>query len=301
MAPAGDAQPNATGSSSAEPLVPGLYITATPIGNAGDVTIRALNVLRNCDAIVAEDTRVTARLLSLYGIRRPLLIYNDHNASDAVPKLLQRLKQGQRLALVSDAGTPLISDPGYRLVKAARDQGLTVTPVPGPSAITAALSVAGMPVDRVFFAGFLSAKSGERREALGRLRTVPATLVFLESAQRLAAMLADAATMLGDREAVVAREMTKLHEEMRRGRLSELALHYVQAPPRGEVVLLVAPPPDDVLEPDFRRIDSLLRQALRFMPVKPAAALVAEATGARRREVYARALELGGQGGGRVE
>jgi 16S rRNA (cytidine1402-2'-O)-methyltransferase len=300
MATAGDVQPNATEDSSTGSLAPGLYITATPIGNAGDITIRALNVLKNCDAIVAEDTRVTARLLSLYGISRSLLIYNDHNATTAVPKLVDRLKQGHRLALVSDAGTPLISDPGYRLVKAVREAGLPVIPVPGPSAITAALSTAGMPVDRFFFAGFLPARTGERRDTLNRLRVIPGTLVLLESAQRLTETLSDALELLGDREAAVARELTKLHEEVRRGTLSELATHYAAVPANGEVVVLVAPPGEPP-GPDFRLIDSLLRQALRFMPVKAAAAMIAEATKASRRDIYARALALEPEGDGGVE
>jgi 16S rRNA (cytidine1402-2'-O)-methyltransferase len=299
MASSGDPQQNPPRHSS-EPLSPGLYITATPIGNAGDITIRALSVLQNCDAIVAEDTRVTARLLALYRISRPLLIYNDHNASAAVPKLLQRLRQGQRLALVSDAGTPLISDPGYRLVKAARDEGLPVVPIPGPSAVTAALSAAGLPVDRFFFAGFLPAKQGERREILNQLLMIPATLIFLESAQRLPEMLSDMAHVLGDRSAVVARELTKLHEEMRRGSLRELASQYAAVLPRGEVVVLVGPPTTPP-GPDQGLIDSLLRQALPFMPVKAAAGLVADATGIRRRDVYARALELGGQNRARTK
>ncbi len=293
MAPAGDPRQNAPEHSSVEPLSPGLYITATPIGNAGDITIRALNVLRNCDAIVAEDTRVTARLLAIYGISRPLLIYNDHNAAAAGPKLLQRLREGQRLAFVSDAGTPLISDPGYRLVKAARDEGLSVLPVPGPSAIIAALSVAGVPVDRFFFAGFLPPRGGERRETLKELRPIPGTLVILESAQRLADSLADMAQILGDRIAVVAREITKLHEETKRGPLQQLASHYLVVPAKGEIVVLVGPPVEPA-GPDLFLTDSLLRQALQFMPVKAAATLVAEATRGRRKEVYARALALGG-------
>jgi 16S rRNA (cytidine1402-2'-O)-methyltransferase len=300
MAPFGDPEPNAPDHSSTETLSPGLYITATPIGNARDITIRALSVLRNCDVIVAEDTRVTARLLSIYGISRPLLIYNDHNAATATPKLLRRLREGQRLAFVSDAGTPLISDPGYRLVKAARDEGLPVVPIPGPSAIIAALSAAGISVDRFFFAGFLPARGGERRGALKRFQSLPATLVFLESAQRLPESLADMAEVLGDRNAVVAREITKLHEEMRRGSLQQLAAHYVAVPAKGEIVILAGPAAEPQ-GPDLSLIDSLLRQALLFMPVKAAAALVAEATGGRRRDIYARALVLVGQDRGSSE
>jgi 16S rRNA (cytidine1402-2'-O)-methyltransferase len=277
-------------------LSPGLYITATPIGNAADITLRALNVLRNCDCIVAEDTRVTSRLLALYGISRPLLVYNDHNARSMRAKLLERLQQGARLALVSDAGTPLVSDPGNKLVRAAREEGLPVFPVPGASAPLAALTASGLPSDRFFFVGFLPPKSGERRTALSALIAVPGTLIFFESAQRLAGSLADMAEILGSREAAIARELTKLHEEVRRGTLDELAAHYAGAPPRGEIVVLVGPPPAEG-PPDSARVDALLVQALPFMPVKAAASLIAEATGSSRRDVYLRALNLKGQSG----
>ena len=253
-------------------------------------------MLRKCDAIVAEDTRVTARLLALHGISRPLLIYNEHNAAAVEAKLLQRLRAGERLALVGDAGTPLISDPGLRLVKAARDEGLPVFPVPGPSAVIAALSAAGIPAIPFLFAGFLPPRHGERRSALKHLRAVTATLVFFESPQRLCESLADMAELLGDRDACVAREITKLHEEMRRGSLRQLQDHYSISPPRGEVVVIVAPGQNE--GPDPALIDSLLRQALPFMPVKAAAALIAEATQAGRRTIYDRALALGGRGDG---
>lgn len=294
VAPTGDPEQKSTELPSAEALAPGLYITATPIGNSADITVRALNVLRKCDAIVAEDTRVTARLLALYGISRPLLIYNEHNAAAAETKLLQRLRAGERLALVSDAGTPLISDPGLRLVKAARDEGLPVYPVPGASAVMAALSVAGISTNPFLFAGFLSAKQGERRATLKELGAIAATLVFFESPQRLCESLADMADSLGNREACIAREMTKLHEDMRRGSLRELQAQYSANPPRGEVVIVVAP--GEARGPDPALIDSLLRQALAFMPVKAAAALIAEATHTSRRGVYDRGLELGGKG-----
>lgn len=294
MAPSDDPEPNPNQPVSAETLAPGLYITATPIGNAADVTLRALNVLRKCDAIVAEDTRVTARLLARHGISRPLLIYNEHNASTVEARLLRRLRSGERLALVGDAGTPLISDPGLRLVKAARDEGLPVFPVPGPSAVIAALSAAGIPAVPFHFAGFLSPRHGERRTALKALRALEATLVFFESPQRLCESLSDMTELLGDRDACVAREITKLHEEMRRGSLQQLQLHYSGNPPRGEVVIIVAPGEEE--GPDPVLIDSLLRQALPFMPVKAAASLIAEATRAGRRVVYDRALTLGGKG-----
>jgi len=291
--PVPDVEEN-VGHASAPELAPGLYITATPIGNAADITLRALNVLKHCDWIVAEDTRVTSRLLSLYGISRPLSIYNDHNAAAMRPKLLERLTSGARLALVSDAGTPLVSDPGYKLVREARALGLPVFPIPGPSAVLAGLTASGLPSERFFFAGFLPSKSGERRSALAKLKAIPATLIFFESARRLGDSLADMNALLGPRQAAVARELTKLHEEVVRAPLPELAARYATVPPKGEIVVLVEPPAEE--EPDTQRIDSLLAQALPFMPVKAAAALVAEATGGSKREVYERALALKGEG-----
>ena len=290
--------PSASGArrQSGRTLAPGLYIVATPIGNAADITLRGLSVLAECDAIVAEDTRVTSRLLAIHGISRPLFSYNDHNAASMRPKLIAKLKANAKLALVSDAGTPLVSDPGFKLVREAQEAGIPVYSLPGASAVLAALSTAGLPTDRFFFAGFLAGKSGERRSELAQLRAVPATLIFFEAPQRLAESLADMAELLGPREAAVARELTKLHEELRRGSLSELAAYYGQTEqPRGEITLVVAPPLKDA--PDPSRIDQLLELALPFMPVKPASSLVAEATGAPRREVYLRALALKGEAG----
>jgi 16S rRNA (cytidine1402-2'-O)-methyltransferase len=276
-------------------LAPGLYLTATPIGNAADITLRALSVLRQCDAIVAEDTRVTARLLAIHAISRPMLTYNDHNAPVMRPKLLEKLKGGGRLALVSDAGTPLISDPGHKLVRAAREAGIAVYPVPGPSAALAALTASGLPSDRFFFAGFLPAKRGPRRTALAGLAAIPATLILFESPQRLAESLADMAELLGRREAAIARELTKLHEEIRLAPLGELAAAYANAtPPKGEITLVIGPAREDAA-PHAGRLDGLLAAALCFMPVKAASQLVAEATGASRRVVYLRALRLKGQ------
>lgn len=266
-------------------------MTATPIGNAQDITLRALSVLAGCDAIAAEDTRVSAKLLAIHGVSRPLVSYNDHNAREMRPKLLARLAGGERIALISDAGTPTVSDPGMKLVKAAREAGIAVYPVPGASAALAALAAAGLPTDRFLFAGFLPAKSGERRTALGELKAAPATLVFFESPQRLADSLADMVAVLGGRDAAIARELTKLHEEVRTGTLAELAASYAAIdPPKGEITIVVAPPTDG--PPDTAKAESLLRQALPFMPVKAAANLVAEATGASRREVYDMALSL---------
>ena len=271
-------------------LAPGLYVTATPIGNARDITLRALDVLAGCDLIAAEDTRVTSKLLSIHGISKTLTPYNDHNGARERPKLLARLKHGARIALVSDAGTPLVSDPGYKLVREALAEGVPVHAIPGPSATLTALSLAGLPSDRFFFAGFLSAKAGERGTALAELKGVRATLIFFESAQRLAESLAQMADVLGNRAVAVTRELTKLHEEVRRGTLPLLAAQYAsQAPPRGEVTILVGPPPDG--ETDYALMDALLDQALPFMPVRAASEMIALALDIPRKEIYARALE----------
>ncbi len=271
-------------------LSPGLYVTATPIGNARDITLRALDVLTGCDAIAAEDTRVTSKLLSIYGISRPLTAYNDHNGARERPKLIARLKHGAKIALVSDAGTPLVSDPGYKLVREALAEGIPVHAIPGASATLTALALAGLPTDRFMFAGFLPNKAGERATVLADLKTIRATLIFFESAQRLADSLAQMLEVLGDRAVAVTRELTKLHEEVRRGTLSILAPRYAEeAPPKGEVTILVGPPPEG--ETDFARVDAMLRHALPFMPVKAASEMIAEALGINRKEVYERALE----------
>ncbi|HUB85023.1 MAG TPA: 16S rRNA (cytidine(1402)-2'-O)-methyltransferase [Rhizomicrobium sp.] len=266
-------------------------MTATPIGNARDITLRARDALAACDLIAAEDTRVTSKLLSIYGISKPLTAYNDHNAARERPKLLAKLKSGARVVLVSDAGTPLVSDPGYKLVREALAERLPVHALPGASAPLTALALAGLPTDRFLFAGFLSHKQGERRAVLEELRSLRATLIFFESPQRLGATLADMMTVFGNRPAAVARELTKLHEDVRRGDLAALAQKYADAePPKGEVTLLVAPAPDK--EPDYARAEKLLADALVFMPVRAAADLIAEALDLPRRETYARALAL---------
>jgi 16S rRNA (cytidine1402-2'-O)-methyltransferase len=274
-------------------LAAGLYILATPIGNARDISLRALEVLKACDVIAAEDTRVTAKLLAIHGVSKPLIAYNDHNGAEMRPKILARLEQGQVVVLVSDAGTPLVSDPGYKLVRAAIAANLSIVALPGPSAVLAALTLSGLPSDRFLFAGFLSSKAGERKTMLEEVKGVRATLIFFESAQRLSESLAAMAEVLGNRDAVMARELTKLHEEVRRGPLQELAAHYEkQGAPKGEVTLLVAPPQAAV--PDMARIDAALKSALAFMPVKAAAELIAGLTDGSRKEIYARALELKG-------
>jgi 16S rRNA (cytidine1402-2'-O)-methyltransferase len=271
-------------------LESGLYLTATPIGHARDVSLRALDILKAADLIAAEDTRVTSKLLAIHGIARPLAPYNDHNAARERPRLLEKLKAGARIALVSDAGTPLVSDPGFKLVRAALAEGIAVLAVPGASAVLTGLTLSGLPSDRFLFAGFLSAKSGERRAVLQELKGLRATLIFFESAQRLGDTLPEMAEILGARDAVVAREMTKLHEEVRRGTLVSLASHYAGvAPPKGEVTLLVGPPAE--AEADFGKIDAALDAALAFMPLKAASELIAELTGASRKEVYALGLK----------
>jgi 16S rRNA (cytidine1402-2'-O)-methyltransferase len=278
----------------APPLEPGLYLVATPIGNLRDVSLRALEILAAADLIACEDTRVTRKLTGHYGIATPLTPYHDHNAATALPKLIARLADGARIALVSDAGTPLVSDPGYRLVRAAQAAGCPVTTAPGASAALAAVTVAGLPTDRFFFEGFLPAKEAARRTRIAALAPIPATLVLFETGPRLAGALADLAAGLGDRAAAVCRELTKLHEEVRRGTLAALARDYAALPaPRGEIVLVVAPPADP--EPaGADEVDRMLRDALARLSVKDAVEEVAGLSGRPRREVYRRALALKG-------
>ncbi|HVZ91893.1 MAG TPA: 16S rRNA (cytidine(1402)-2'-O)-methyltransferase [Rhizomicrobium sp.] len=273
-------------------MSPGLYVVATPIGNAADITLRALEALKGCDQILAEDTRVTAKLLAIYGIQKPLAAYNDHNAERERPKALSKLRQGARIALVSDAGTPLISDPGFKLVRAALDEGLPVRALPGASALLTALVAAGLPTDRFLFAGFLPAKQGERKATLAELKNLRASLVFFESAQRLVATLGDMNEALGPRQAAVARELTKFHEEVRRGPLADLQLQYARSgPPKGEVTIVIAPP--IATAPDFARVDRALDAALAYMPHRAAVELVSDMLEAPRRAVYERALRRG--------
>ena len=283
----------------AEPLAPGLYVVSTPIGNLKDISFRALGVLAAADAVLAEDTRVTRTLMAHYGITTPLVAYHEHSTEAVRERMIHRLGEGQALALVSDAGTPLVSDPGYRLVQAAIAAGLPVTPIPGPSAVLSALVVSGLPTDRFFFEGFLPAKSGARRTRLEALAAIPGTLMLFEAPHRLPEMLADAAAALGgERPAVVARELTKLFETVRRGLLGELsALFAAEGPPKGEVVVLIGPGPAEAPgpEPDAG-LDEKLAAALARHSIKDAAALVAEETGLKRRDVYARALALARRG-----
>jgi len=276
----------------AAPIAAGLHIVATPIGNLGDITIRALATLAAADAVLAEDTRVSRNLLAHYGIATPLVAYHEHNAALMRPRLLERLARGEALALISDAGTPLISDPGFKLIAAALAAGVAVTTAPGPSAVLAALTVAGLPTDRFLFEGFLPPKSEARRARINALAQTPATLVFFESPRRLGEMLADLSAELGDRQGAVARELTKIYESVRRGTLRELAAHYAAAgPPKGEIVVVVGPPGEGAPVAD-EEIEKMLRDALKTLSVKDAAAAVASRTQLPRREIYARALAI---------
>ena len=276
----------------AAPSLPGgLYLVATPIGNLGDISLRALETLAAADVIACEDSRVTRKLIEHYGIATQLTPYHEHNAAEARPRLLARLADGQSVALVSDAGTPLISDPGYKLVRAACTAGHAVTAVPGASAVLTALSAAGLPTDRFFFEGFLPPSQAARQRRIAALASIPASLVLFESGPRLPAALADLASTLGSRDAAICRELTKLHEEIRRGPLDKLARHYAAGgETRGEIVIVVAPPRGGGKNADD--IDELLRRALARVSVKDAVGEVAFATGRPRREVYQRALAL---------
>lgn len=273
------------------PLSAGLYIVATPIGNLRDITLRARDALAAADLIVCEDTRVTGKLLHAFGLKVSMLSYHEHNAAERRPRILAKLAEGAAVALVSDAGTPLISDPGYKLVQAAREAGHPVTALPGASAVLTALMSAGLPTDRFFFQGFLPNKRKARRDTLGGLAGLDSTLVFYESPNRLAASLRDMANLLGEREAVVARELTKRFETVSRGALFDLAETYA-APPKGEVVVLVAPPAPVTDEVSDADLDRRLETALATQSLRDAVATVVQATGAPRKRVYQQALAI---------
>ena len=275
------------------PLAPGLYVVATPIGNLRDITLRALDVLAAADLVLAEDTRVSGKLLAAFGLKAKLERHDEHAAARARPKALAVLGEGGRVALVSDAGTPLISDPGYRLVREAAEAGHAVYPIPGASAVLAGLSVAGLPTDRFLFAGFPPPKAAARRSFLEELAGLRATLVFFEGGSRLAASLADMAAVLGDREAVVCRELTKLHETMVRGPLSALAADPQFEAPKGEIVVLVAPGREAAAT--AADADAALADALTRLKPAEAASEVAKALGLPRRDLYRRAMQLRGE------
>ena len=280
------------GTQPAKPLSAGLYIVATPIGNLGDITMRAVDMLSRCDAIACEDTRVTGKLLKHLDISKPLIRYNDHSDDADRQQILDSLRE-KAIVLVSDAGTPIISDPGYRLVSEARREGISVTTAPGPCAVIAGLTLSGLPNDRFLFGGFLPSKDKARREVLTELSRVDATLVFYETAPRLHASLNTIEEILEYREVAVAREITKLHEELRRGLPAGLKAWFETHPPKGEIVLMIAPPEE--AETSDIDVDILLREALRNLKPSHAAADVARATGRERKALYARALELRNQ------
>jgi len=273
--------------------VPGLHLVATPIGNLGDITLRALETLAGVDIIACEDTRISRRLTERYAISALLKPYHEHNAALARPKILERLAQGASIALVSDAGTPLISDPGFKLVREACALGHAVIALPGPSSVLAALAVAALPTDRFFFEGFLPSKAAARRARLTELSRIDATLVMFESGNRVQDTLADLAAIMGARDAAVCREMTKLHEEIRRAKLAALAQEAATLETRGEFVLVIGPPPADAQVMSAEALDDLLRGQLNHLSVKDAVAHAVELSGRPRREIYARALELG--------
>lgn len=276
-----------------ERLAPGVHVVATPIGNLRDISLRALSTLASADVILAEDKRVTKTLLAHYGITTPMLSYHEHNAAEMRPKVLALLGEGKALALVSDAGTPLVSDPGYRLVEAAVEAGYPISAIPGPSAVLAALVMAGLPSDRFFFEGFLPSKNGERRRRLREMETIPATLVFFEAPHRVVETLEDMAAVLGPRPAALARELTKKFETVRRGTLAELAGAFsAEGPPKGEIVLVVGAPQAAAPLGDDA-IDAALREALATHSARDAVALVSASLGLPRKQVYARALLLG--------
>jgi len=284
----------------AEPLAPGLYIVATPIGNLGDITLRALTVLRGAALVACEDTRVTGRLLNHFGIKARLQRLDDHAPTEVRARVIEEARAAP-VALASDAGTPLVSDPGYRLVREARAAGVPVIAVPGPCAAIAALAIAGLPSDRFLFAGFLPARDGARRAALEELSGVAASLIFYETAPRLLKSLHAIAALWPGREVAVARELTKLHEECRSGSAAALAEHYGAHPPKGEIVLIVGPPAGGEAPAQGAQADSapdtdaLLRAALAHAGPGKAAGKVARATGLDRAALYARALELKGE------
>ncbi|MHC8508007.1 MAG: 16S rRNA (cytidine(1402)-2'-O)-methyltransferase [Rhodospirillales bacterium] len=301
--PAKDAAKNGPGDTpkdgaSLTDLAPGLYVTAVPIGNLRDITLRALDILAAADVIACEDTRITIRLLAAHNIKTPMTSYHDHNTRSVLPRLIERLKKGARVAQVTDAGTPLISDPGYRLVNACREAGIAVHAAPGPSAVTAALAAAGLATDRFAFLGFIPTKAGDRLRWLRAALTREETVVAFESARRLPACLKAMAALAADRELAVCRELTKKFEEVRRAPIAELAAFYAEhGAPKGEIVLVIAPdalgaaggPDDAALN---AALDAALKEALETMRVSAAAAAVSGALGVPRRRAYARALML---------
>ncbi len=276
-------------------LVPGLYLVATPIGNAGDITLRAINILSRADMVLCEDTRVSGKLMKVHGIHTTLQRYHEHNAERVRPLVLKHLNRGKVVAMISDAGMPLVSDPGYKMVEACIKEGLMVTAAPGPSATLTALVLSGLPTNRFFFQGFLPPKTGARQKALIEISKIPGTLIFLESAKRLVASLTDMRLVLGNRPAAVGRELTKFYEEMRRGNLDELVAHYAKVgAPKGEITLCVGAPLSTD-PPSDEALDIMLKKALKSQSVKETSAHLAMSTGLPKRFLYNRALALKGE------
>ena len=273
------------------PLRGELFLVATPIGNLGDITLRALETLKSVDRIACEDTRTSFTLLKHYGIKAPLVAYHHHNEATATEHLIADLQNGQKIALVSDAGTPLLSDPGARLVSACIEAGIRVTPLPGASALLAAVTIAGLPASQFFYAGFLPVKTGARKQALEKLATMPATMVFYEAPHRLLETLEAIQETYGQRSVAVARELTKLHEECVRGSLAEVLAHFTATAPRGECVIVLEGAPDET-PMDDEAVDEALRHAMQTERTKDAAALVAKRANRSKSDVYARALVL---------
>lgn len=271
-------------------LAPGLYLVATPIGNLADITLRALSALARADVIYCEDTRHSRTLVAHFGIDRPLRPYHEHNAEEQRPRILAELAAGRRIALISDAGTPLVSDPGYKLVRECIAAGVTVTALPGPSAVLAAVSSAGLPTDTFLFAGFLPPRSGARQSRIAELASAPATLIFFEAPTRLADTLTDLAGCLGSRPAAVARELTKLHEEVQRGSLAALAEHFRTSPPKGEIVILVGPPGDTLATDEA--ITAALGDMLAHMSLRDAVKSVADRLSVPKSRVYDLGLKM---------
>ena len=270
-------------------LTPGLYLVATPIGNLGDITMRALDILRRCDGVACEDTRVTGKLLKHYGISKPLWRYDDHSEHRDRTRLVESMRE-MAVALVSDAGTPMVSDPGYRLVNDCRAEGIPVTSLPGACAAIVGMTLSGLPNDRFLFAGFLPSKDKARRETLEELADVDATLIFYETGPRLLKSLEAIGHILPERDIAVARELTKLHEECRRGLMDGLMAYYEANPPKGEIVLLIGPPQEQVHSD--ADAETMLREAMQTMKASQAAAQVSKATGLDRKTLYARAMEI---------
>lgn len=276
-------------------LIPGLYLVATPIGNAADITLRALDILSRADIVLCEDTRISGKLMKIHGLHPTLQSYHEHNAEHVRPIIIKHLNQGKVVAMISDAGMPLVSDPGYKLVEACVKSGLMVTAAPGPTATITALVLSGLPTNRFFFQGFLPPKTRARQKVLEEISKVPGTLIFLESPKRLAESLADMRLVLGNRQAALGRELTKFYEEIRRGSLDKLAAHYAEVgAPKGEITVCVGPPLA-ILPPSDEVLDAMIKEALKNQSVKELSTHFATTLGLSKRFLYGRALAIKGR------